>query len=57
MVLSGIELYRANPKDNSPMINPEVERVAPEERMLEQVILSEAIEKQIYRLPPKQDTR
>jgi hypothetical protein len=57
MVLSGIELYRANPEANSPMVDPAVERLFPEEKSAEQAILNRAIQEHIYTLPPKHDPR
>jgi hypothetical protein len=52
MVLRGIELYRADPAHQSPMIDPAVDKMFPWERGLEQKNLSEAIREGIYRLPP-----
>jgi hypothetical protein len=57
MVLSGIEFYRANPQVNSPMVDPAVEQLFPEEKSAERAILNRAIEEHIYTLPPKQDLR
>jgi hypothetical protein len=57
MVLSGIEFYRAKPEVNSPMVDPEVERLFPEEKTLEQVILTKSIQEGIYTLPPPQEIR
>ena len=57
MVLSGIELYRANPEANSPMVDPAVEQLFPEEKSAEQAILNRAIQEHIYTLPPKHDPR
>lgn len=57
MVLSGIELYRAKPEANSPMVDPLVDLLFPKEKAFEQVILSKSIQKNIYALPPKQETR
>jgi hypothetical protein len=57
MVLSGIEFYRAKPEVNSPMVDPLVERAFPGEKAVEQGILTEAIQKHIYALPPKQEIR
>jgi hypothetical protein len=54
MALAGIELYRARPDINSPMIDPRIERSAPGEKAFEQGVLTEAIQKKIYTLPPKQ---
>jgi uncharacterized membrane protein len=54
MVITGIELYRARPQVNSPMVDPLVERVFPEEKALEQRVLTRAIQEHIYTLPPKQ---
>jgi hypothetical protein len=57
MVLSGIELYRANPEINSPMIDQNLLKGFPEERVYEQEALTNAIKKHIYTLPPKQEIR
>jgi hypothetical protein len=57
MVLLGIELYRARPEVNSPMNDPRIEIIAPREKAYEQDVLTEAIQKRIYTLPPKQQTR
>jgi hypothetical protein len=57
MVLSGIELYRANPEINSPMIDQNLLKGFPEERVYEQEALTNAIQKHIYTLPPKQEIR
>jgi hypothetical protein len=57
MVLTGIEFYRAAPETHSPMIDPEVEKDIPSEKMLEQVILTRAIQEGVYALPPKQEIR
>jgi hypothetical protein len=57
MVLSGIEFYRAKPGVNSPMVDPEVERLFPKEKAFEQVVLTETIQDGIYTLPPKQELR
>jgi hypothetical protein len=57
MVLSGIEFYRASPEVNSPMIDSRIERAAPEEKAYEQGVLTEAIDKGIYTLPPQPGIR
>jgi hypothetical protein len=57
MILSGIELYRANPEVNSPMVDPLVEKTVPREKALEQAILTRSIQSRIYTLPPKQEIR
>jgi hypothetical protein len=57
MVLSGIELYRANPAVNSPMVDPAMDKLYPEEKAAEHAILNRAIQEHIYTLPPKQDVR
>jgi hypothetical protein len=57
MVLTGIELYRADPKVNSPMIDPNLLKGMPEERGYEQQSLTNAIQKHIYTLPAKQELR
>jgi hypothetical protein len=56
-VLTGVELYRAAPGRNSPMIDPQVERLFPSEKVFEQVTLTKAIQEGIYTLPPKQEIR
>jgi hypothetical protein len=55
MVISGIELYRSNPAVNSPMIDPKLLQGVPEEREYEQKALTNAIQKHVYSLPPKQE--
>lgn len=55
MVLSGIDFYRANPKANSPMVDPLANRLFPQEKEKEHAILNEAIQERIYTLPPRQD--
>jgi hypothetical protein len=57
MVLAGIELYRANPRVNSPLIDPNLLRGFPLERAFEQDALTDAIREHVYTLPPKRDTR
>lgn len=57
MVLTGIELYRSEPEVNSPMIDPQVSKVFPREKKLEQIILTRAIQEGVYTLPPKQQVR
>jgi hypothetical protein len=56
MVLAGIELYRAAPQTNSPMIDPLVELTFPREKKWEQDVLTKAIQEGVYSLPPKQET-
>jgi hypothetical protein len=53
MVLSGIELYRANPQINSPMIDQNLLKAYPDEAAYERDSLTNAIQKHIYTLPPK----
>jgi hypothetical protein len=53
MVLSGIELYRASPDINSPMVDPLVEKLLPLEKAEEKAILGQAIRNGIYALPEK----
>jgi hypothetical protein len=55
MVLAGIELYRANPQANSPMVDPLTDRLFPQEKGREHAILDKAIEERIYTLPPRQE--
>jgi hypothetical protein len=54
MILKGIELYRANPEANSPMIDPLVEKAVPKEKANEQALLTRAIRAHIYTLPANQ---
>jgi hypothetical protein len=56
MVLSGIEFYRSNPEINSPMVDPLVESLFPEEKMTEHATLNRAINDGIYTLCPKRET-
>jgi hypothetical protein len=53
MVQTGMERYRDSPEVNSPMINPEVIAVAPEEAAFERDTLTRAIQNHIYTLPQK----
>ena len=55
MVLAGMELYRADPRDNSPMIDQNLLRGFPGERGYEQDILTKAIHAGVYALPPARD--
>jgi hypothetical protein len=57
MVLTGMELYRADPKVNSPMIDQKLLQGIPEEREYEQKSLTNAIQKHLYTLPAKQELR
>ncbi len=57
MVLTGIELYRADPKANSPMIDQNLLKGFPEERAYEQQSLTNAIQKHIYTLPARRELR
>jgi hypothetical protein len=57
MVLSGIELYRADPQVNSPMIDQNLLKGFPQERAWEQHALTDAIQNHTYTLPPKQEIR
>jgi hypothetical protein len=57
MVLAGLEHYRANPEKNSPMIDPLVVAVAPQEIDREKNILTHAIQQGIYVLPPPRAIR
>jgi hypothetical protein len=57
MVLSGIELYRADPQVHSPMVDPKLLRGDPEEASREQDALTRAIQRHVYVLPPKQEIR
>ena len=51
MVLSGIEQYRADPGVNSPMIDPIVAIVYPDEKRYEREALTGAIQENVYVLP------
>ena len=53
MVLSGIELYRANPAVNSPLIDQNLLKAYPDEAAYERDSLTNAIQKHVYTLPPK----
>ena len=53
MVLSGIDLYRANPQVNSPMIDQNLLKAYPDEAAYERDSLTNAINKHVYTLPPK----
>jgi hypothetical protein len=55
MILTGIALYRANPEVNSPMVDPVMDKLYPEEKAAEQAILNKAIQEHIYTLPPEQN--
>jgi hypothetical protein len=57
MVLSGIELYRASPDRNSPMVDPIVDQTFPLEKNYEHRMLTEAIKEKIYALPSRQGIR
>jgi hypothetical protein len=54
MALTGIENYRADPKNNSPMNAPLLPSVVVSEKAFERVVLTQAIERGIYALPPRQ---
>jgi hypothetical protein len=55
VVRAGMDSYRANPAASSPLADPVIERIYPQERAIEQSILNRAIQERIYTLP--QDTR
>jgi hypothetical protein len=57
MVLTGIELYRADPVANSPMIDQKLLQFSPGEREWEQRAMTRAIESHVYALPPPQPIR
>jgi hypothetical protein len=57
MILTGIEMYRANPDANSPMIDPRILKAYPGEDLFEQRTLTGAIQKHLYTLPPRQEVR
>ena len=54
MALTGIENYRADPKNNSPMNAPLLPDVILKETEFEREVLTQAIERGIYSLPPRQ---
>lgn len=57
MIVTGIEMYRANPDVNSPMIDPRILKAYPGEDLFEQHTLTGAIRKHLYTLPPRRDVR
>jgi hypothetical protein len=57
MILRGIEMYRANPDANSPMIDPRILKAYPGEDLFEQRTLTGAIQKHLYTLPPRREIR
>jgi hypothetical protein len=57
MILAGIEIYRANPEVNSPMIDPKLLKGVPGEQAYERLALTSAIQEHVYALPPEQKTR
>jgi hypothetical protein len=57
MVFAGIELYRADPEANSPLIDPLILKAYPGEDSVEQRALTKAIHERVYKLPPKPDLR
>ncbi len=54
MILAGIEHYRANPDNNSPMNDPNLETGFEKEQAFERDTLTKAIRQHLYSLPPKQ---
>jgi hypothetical protein len=54
MALTGIENYRADPKNNSPMNAPLLPSILLDEKQFEHEVLTQAIERGIYTLPPRQ---
>lgn len=56
MILAGIELYRANPDNNSPMNDPNLETGFEKERVFERDTLTRAIHQHLYTLPAKQES-
>jgi hypothetical protein len=56
MVLAGIEIYRANPDNNSPVNDPNLAKGFEKERVYERDTLTKAIQQHLYTLPPKQET-
>jgi hypothetical protein len=57
LVLSGIELYRARPDVNTSTAGPGGDDTAPGEKAHERDMLTRAIQRQIYALPPTQQIR
>jgi hypothetical protein len=57
MILAGIELYRANPENNSPMNDPNLEIGFEKEQVYERDTLTKAIQQHLYTLPAKQGAR
>jgi len=56
MILAGIEFYRANPDNNSPMNDPNLETGFEKERVFERDTLTKAIHQHLYTLPAKQES-
>ena len=54
MVLAGIENYRIDPRNNSPLNVPLYPGLVVNEKELEQAVLTKAIERGIYALPQRQ---
>ena len=57
MTLVGIELYRANPDNNSPMNDLNLEMGFEKERVYERDTLTKAIQQHLYALPARQEPR
>ncbi len=53
MVLAGLASYRRQPAVNSPMVDANIDIAAPGERAYEREILTRAIAKGLYSLPPQ----
>ena len=51
LVLAGMEHYRANPQVNSPIIDPNVLQLIPEEPEFERIELNEALHEDLLVLP------
>jgi hypothetical protein len=54
LVLAGMEHYRANPQINSPTVDPQVEKLYPEEQESERTILNQSVQEKVYTVPPAQ---
>jgi hypothetical protein len=55
MILAGIEHYRANPDNNSPLNDPNLETGFKKEQVFERDTLTKAIQQHLYTLPAKQE--
>ena len=55
MILAGIEHYRADPENNSPMNDPNLETGFEKEQVFERDTLTKTIRQHLFSLPPKQE--